>query len=66
MAVVWVWRNGFAYPLSLLGRPGKCIAAVLYPVLLYLPGMALAFIAYALYPPKGISPRTVKRGAAAK
>ena len=49
--VILFWRNAFEYPLSRMGKPGKSLAVVLYPVLVYVPGMALAALAYLIYPP---------------
>lgn len=52
--LVWFWRNAVEYPLMHLGDLGRFIAPALYLVLIYVPGMTLAFVAYTIYPPKVI------------
>lgn len=60
-ALVWFWKNAVEYPLMKCGAPGRAVASVLYRLLVYIPGMTLALLAYALYPPKVIDQRPVER-----
>ncbi len=53
--LVWFWKNALEAPLKALGKPGQLLSRVLYPLLVYLPGMSLAFLAFLLYPPKVIA-----------
>lgn len=63
--LVWLWKNALEYPLKNMGRPGHAVAKLLYVLLIYIPGMMLAFTAYLLYPPKVIvrTPKTRTQGA---
>jgi hypothetical protein len=49
--LLWLWRNGFEFPLSKCGASGRAVGAMLYPVFIYLPGVALTLLGYLLYPP---------------